>query len=293
MSTRSCWNKPGIFPLAAAAALWLLAGPAPLSAKVFKWTDETGEVHFTDSLSKIPKKYREKGKGFETLKEGPADPSQPIKLKLPESESRTVTVPLKQVASGNYLVDVLINGSEKASLMLDTGASMIVLGEDFRERLGVGDAGNDPKLQFSTAGGSQESPLIVLKKVQVGTASAGNVEATINPHMPKGGGLLGMSFLNGFKMEIDRAHSQLILKPLGGEGETTWAGKNEAWWRGKFEEYSLNAAKAGALAKRNQGDTAKSDNFQKLADHYIRLYRELDDQANDAGFPQSLRVPLQ
>lgn len=32
----------------------------PLDAEIFKWTDENGKMHFTDSANKIPKKYRQK-----------------------------------------------------------------------------------------------------------------------------------------------------------------------------------------------------------------------------------------
>lgn len=43
----------------------------PADAKMYKWTDDQGKVHFTDNPSKIPKKYREKKDGVETIKRGP------------------------------------------------------------------------------------------------------------------------------------------------------------------------------------------------------------------------------
>ena len=43
----------------------------PAEAKIYKWTDDQGKVHFTDNPSKIPKKYREKEGGVETIKRGP------------------------------------------------------------------------------------------------------------------------------------------------------------------------------------------------------------------------------
>jgi hypothetical protein len=39
----------------------LAASPAaPVSAEVYKWTDENGELHFTSDLSKVPPAHRER-----------------------------------------------------------------------------------------------------------------------------------------------------------------------------------------------------------------------------------------
>ena len=58
-------------------ALLLLGGmlafspllPAPASADIYRWEDESGVIHFTDDLSAIPAKYR--GKSREILKTPP------------------------------------------------------------------------------------------------------------------------------------------------------------------------------------------------------------------------------
>ncbi|MCZ6513704.1 MAG: DUF4124 domain-containing protein, partial [Nitrospinae bacterium] len=60
---------------------------ALVQAKIYKWKDEQGKVHFTDSLSKIPSQYRQ-GRGFETLKEVPANSEFGVNLRLPVKISR-------------------------------------------------------------------------------------------------------------------------------------------------------------------------------------------------------------
>jgi len=45
---------------ATAAVLWLLAAlGAPASADLYRWTDESGRLHFTSDPSKVPARYRD------------------------------------------------------------------------------------------------------------------------------------------------------------------------------------------------------------------------------------------
>jgi len=69
--------------------------PFPADAQIYKWTDETGKAHYTDSPAKIPRKYRAKDKGTETIKAGPAEPTNPVRINLPEIKGRVIKVPPK------------------------------------------------------------------------------------------------------------------------------------------------------------------------------------------------------
>ncbi|MGV7221921.1 MAG: serine hydrolase [Nitrospinales bacterium] len=42
-------------------AIYYLSNPHVANAEIFKWKDESGKTHYTNSLSKVPKKYRDKG----------------------------------------------------------------------------------------------------------------------------------------------------------------------------------------------------------------------------------------
>ena len=54
-------KKKSVFPaLLAAIAFAVVWFAPPVSASLYKWTDETGQVHFTDDKSKIPRKFRTK-----------------------------------------------------------------------------------------------------------------------------------------------------------------------------------------------------------------------------------------
>ncbi len=58
-------------------AAWTFALPQTAAAGIYKWKDETGRVHFTDSLQKIPEKYR-KGTKVKKMKMRPL-PAPPVK----------------------------------------------------------------------------------------------------------------------------------------------------------------------------------------------------------------------
>ena len=40
---------------------------SPVYATIYKWTDEKGEVHFTDDQKKIPEKHKENAKDFDKI----------------------------------------------------------------------------------------------------------------------------------------------------------------------------------------------------------------------------------
>ncbi|NIR54419.1 MAG: DUF4124 domain-containing protein, partial [Nitrospinaceae bacterium] len=139
-------------------AVFLLAvGVTPSHSKIFKWKDDKGKVHFTDDISKIPFKYRNRDK-TKTLKGGPVDVPKPSFL-LPEEEHKAHVIQVKAIPGGHYMVEVLINGEIPANLMVDTGATMVMLSEDLGQKLGVNQDPSLPQMKFNTAGGMMESPL--------------------------------------------------------------------------------------------------------------------------------------
>lgn len=263
---------------------------ALVQAKIYKWKDEQGQVHFTDSLSKIPLQYRQ-GRGLETLKEVPANSGFGVNLRLPVKISREYVIPLTRLGN-NFLAKVLLNGKVEANLLVDTGASSITLSEETAEKLGFRNLNRLPQQTFSTAGGEQKAPLVVLKKVQVGGATIRNVEANINPHAGGEGydGLLGMTFLGNYKLEIRLDTNEMVLKPLHQPGELLWGGQSGPWWKAKFTKYTRKIFQYDILAARAKGDTAKAFNLKKLLRYYKGLHRNLDKRANQVRVPKEYRV---
>lgn len=56
MMTSRLWSRTAV---AAAAAAFLLAAPGHSWAKMFKYTDESGNLHVVDDIDKVPARYRD------------------------------------------------------------------------------------------------------------------------------------------------------------------------------------------------------------------------------------------
>ncbi len=258
-------------------------------AKIYKWKDENGKVHYTDSLSKIPPQYRQ-GPGLETLKEVPGTSGEAVNLHLPVRKSKEHVVPLRRLGN-NFIATVLLNGRVPAELLIDTGASSITLSPGIAKRLGIRNQSGLPQRTFSTAGGDQKAPLMVLKKVQVGGAEVRNVEANINPHA--GGidydGLLGMTFLGNFMVEIRMDTNEMVLKPLHKPGERLWGGYSGSWWKGQFAKYTQQIRNYELLKGRLKGDPVETHKVDKFVRHYQGLHKSLDKRANRVNLPDEFR----
>jgi clan AA aspartic protease (TIGR02281 family) len=261
----------------------------PVSAKIYKWKNEAGKTHYTDSPAKIPLQYRSKDKGTETVKEGPPDASNPVRIKLPDAVGRVIKIPLIN-DNNSFYAEVILNGRVKANLIVDTGASQIALSPKIAKLLGINSYANMPKVKTSTAGGIVPAHLLTLNSVQVGGAKARDVEAHIGHHMGELDGLLGMTFLGEFKVEVDRKASIMKLSSLNKRGEQVWSGKNAEWWKTRLGRYSKDAKGYSHNASYFKDNPVKSRENKRLSDYYHNLYNRLKDRAVRAGVP-SQHIP--
>lgn len=114
-----------------------------------------------------------------------------------------------------HQVDALVVGpngvGKSVALIVDTGASTVVLPESLAAELGF----QPERLQDTvsqTASGRVPSKLGLLRSVRVGAVAAADVPVSfIADAKLQGAMLLGMSFLRRFRMTIDDANDELIL----------------------------------------------------------------------------------
>jgi clan AA aspartic protease (TIGR02281 family) len=268
-------------------------------AGIFSYRDNKGAIHFTDDISKIPKQYRNREQGVRKHSEARgayrATPQTSVAIELPGSVSsnREVQVPIIPVGGGNFLIETVLNGRVKARLMLDTGASLITLTEEIGDKLGISPYSNSAELPFNTAGGEDWMPLVVLEMVAVGSAETQLVEASINSHIKGIDGLLGMSFLGDFRLEIDRTNKLLTLKSQKNQDELVWDGKPGNWWKSRFEHYDTTikgySSRANFLQRRGH---AKAPNMKKSVEFYKDLRQKLETRASISGLPNRFRPSL-
>ncbi|CAI8773896.1 MULTISPECIES: retropepsin-like aspartic protease family protein [Methylococcus] len=124
------------------------------------------------------------------------------------------TIPTLRVGAHHQVEALLVgpNGvPQTVSVLVDTGASTVVLPTSMITSLGF-DAERLSAGISQTASGRVRTKTGVLPSVTVGPASAENVPVSfIADKRLNGAMLLGMSFLNRFRVTIDDEHNEIVL----------------------------------------------------------------------------------
>ncbi len=131
---------------------------------------------------------------------------------LGEPTTARIEVPVQR-AGNAILLPARLNGTALGALVLDTGATYLTISRAAADRLGVmGSGGN---VHLLTANGQISAPLALLDEVDIGGAMARHVPAVIHdlPNAPPAIiGLLGLSFLERFRVNLDLTAGLLILE---------------------------------------------------------------------------------
>lgn len=114
------------------------------------------------------------------------------------SGPREIVIPVGP--GGHFVTQGAING-RPVNFMVDTGATLIALGQAEADRLGIAWRNGEPGL-VNTANGSATAYRITLSRVRVGEVEVSQVPAVVVPQ-PMPLVLLGNSFLTRFKMQRD------------------------------------------------------------------------------------------
>lgn len=112
-------------------------------------------------------------------------------------------------------VDVRLNDAPQPfRFILDTGASYTAISSRTAQRLGIVISQELPVIQVSTANGMVKVPLITLNAVNLQGALVEQVPAIVLSELNGFDGLLGLSFLNHFNIDINQDEGKLfLLKP--------------------------------------------------------------------------------
>jgi len=105
---------------------------------------------------------------------------------------------------------VSLNGTKEADLIVDTGASTVVLGRPLATRLGLR-YDQWPARRAATAAGIRDVRIGYLDSVTVQGVSARHVECAVIDDLVGPPGLLGLSFLSRFEMHADPSKGVLTL----------------------------------------------------------------------------------
>jgi len=112
-------------------------------------------------------------------------------------------------AGGQYSVDVLIDG-QAVRMLVDTGATMVVISADLADRLGLNPEGGQ-KWKVQTANGVSVATATVLPSIDLGTIYMKDVPALIADRSAGHVSLLGASFLKRLS-SVEQRNGVLILR---------------------------------------------------------------------------------
>ncbi len=122
-------------------------------------------------------------------------------------------IPLEKQGNSLY-AKIRLNRKTYAKFLVDTGASQMQISKSMAARLRI-KLHKAEKIPVSLAGGHIVSARkVMLKEVRVGSVRVKNVAAIVldQDNLDLEDGLLGMSFLNHFRFQIDTRRSELILE---------------------------------------------------------------------------------
>ncbi len=117
-------------------------------------------------------------------------------------------------AKDHMILTVRINDRIDGRFLLDTGATYVTLSQAMATRLNL-DLSGSLSIPLKIADGSTiNGQVVVLNSMRVGGVQANQISAVILPSSPNRGidGLLGMSFLREFVVNIDSANNKIIFE---------------------------------------------------------------------------------
>ncbi len=109
-------------------------------------------------------------------------------------------ITLSSDASGHFVANGQING-RGVTLLLDTGATLVAMGQDEADRIGLAWK-NGQRVTLATANGNTVGHRVSLATLRIGDVDVYDIEAVVQPQ-PMPFILLGNSFLRRFQMKVE------------------------------------------------------------------------------------------
>ncbi len=198
----------GLIALTVAA---LVAGAAvPARAQVYRYVDEQGHAHYVEGLDRVPERYRARAVPL-GLRNRPAPPAGADAAAAVAEPKGSI---IRYTPGQPIMVDVRINGSAPARLLLDTGADRTLISPRALAAAGVSLTRVVAQGEMTGVTGTDRVQYVIVDSLEVGEAKVQRlpVAAYEMPASP-GDGLLGRDFLDQFNLRIDSERGEVTLLP--------------------------------------------------------------------------------
>jgi len=189
----------GVMALALALIL-----AVPALAQVYRWEDERGTLHFTNTRERVPEPER--------AQMPPPPPTPPAAAEPVLARSSTLTrIPFSP--GDAILVSARIGGAGPVTLILDTGADRTMVAPAVLSRIGVSVA-DIARAEIRGVTGTSQGDVVLVPSVEVGEAKVGPLRiVALDADLKKADGLLGRDFLEHFTVTIDARERMVTLVP--------------------------------------------------------------------------------
>lgn len=195
------------------ALVGLLSGTVTVaSAQIYRWTDERGEVRFSQGIHSVPPQFR----GGAVMMSAPSQPAAPAPdaPERPAVSGPTGVARIPFTPGQPIMVSARINGGGTAQLILDTGAQGTVISPTALAALGIGYRN---AVRGSIKGVTGESNVLAVRVESIEVEGVRFGPLMIVSHDSGLGsgrdGLLGRDFLDNFIVTIDSNARVVTLSP--------------------------------------------------------------------------------
>lgn len=245
------------------ALFTILFSVFPLFASDFyKWTDERGTVHFSNSLSEVPARFRDQVEGGDFKKKkqredvseppGARSDGDPQKedlktsssiekpLVVPTPKRRSIAYKDNEGSSRRVIINVTFHDRVTVPMVFDTGAFETIVFPELAEKLGLFDR-DRPKLQVVAGGIGGTAPAIrtIVDSMRVGDFRSDFVPITIIDRLSEAfEGIIGLDFISDYSVRIDPKNKVVLFEEMDSE-TIFYGGHDETWWRKYFAEFDF------------------------------------------------------
>jgi hypothetical protein len=186
----------------------------PARAEIYRYIDEGGHASYVDGIDSVPERFR----GAATpmgLRNAPPASAAATPSGGDGGPKAAGAAVIKYTPGQRIMVDVKINGSFTAKLLLDTGADRTMISPRTLQAAGITISKPVATGQITGATGTDKIDYVVVDSLEVGEARVGKmpVGSYELAGSDSGEGLLGRDFLDQFKVTMDAAAGEVHLAP--------------------------------------------------------------------------------
>jgi hypothetical protein len=192
----------------------LSVAPTGASAQIYRWTDERGEVRYSQGINSVPSRFRGSAVIVAPASPAPAATSPAPAVPEPVSTSAAGVARIPFTPGQPIMVTARINGGGTAQLLLDTGAQGTVISPTALAALGVSYR-NAVRGSIKGVTGDANVLAVRIESIEVEGARFGPLMVVSHDTGLGSGrdGLLGRDFLDNFIVTIDSNARVVTLSP--------------------------------------------------------------------------------